>query len=215
MSEKNLLSKISQAIVSMSVSDTEAATKEALNAGIDPIKIITSGLSAGLTDVGNMWLRKERFISHVLMAVKALRAGQGLVEERLADKEGAYKAKMVLGTPKGDLHDIGKNLVGMMMKAGGFKVYDLGVDVEPQTFIDKAKEVDADIIGMSLIMSICLDKMEEVCRLAKAADLKAKIIIGGPPTSDQVAKRIGADAYGGFDAPTAVSTAKKLIGLSV
>lgn len=215
MSEKNLLSNIRQAIVSMSVSDTEAATKEALNAGIDPIKIITSGLSAGLTDVGNMWLRKERFISHVLMAVKALGAGQSLVEERLADKEGAYKATMVLGTPKGDLHDIGKNLVGMMMKAGGFKVYDLGVDVEPQTFIDKAKEVDADIIGMSLIMSICLDKMEEVCRLAKAADLKAKIIIGGPPTSDQVAKRIGADAYGGFDAPTAVSIAKKLIGLSV
>ncbi len=214
MSEKDSLGRIRQAIVSMSVPETEAATREALQAGVDPQKIITSGLAAGLTEVGNMWLRRERFITHVLMAAKALGAGQALVEEKLAGKEGNYKATMVLGTPKGDLHDIGKNLVGMMMRAGGFKVYDLGVDVEPQAFIDKAKEVNADLIGMSLIMSICLDKMEEVCKLAKAAGIKAKILIGGPATSEKVAAKIGADAYGGFDAPTAVHAAKKLIGLA-
>lgn len=214
MSEKEVLGRIRQAIVSMSTPETEAATREALKLGVDPLRIITSGLAAGLTEVGDMWIRRERFISHVLMAAKALGAGQALVEEKLAGKEGNYKATMVLGTPKGDLHDIGKNLVGMMMRAGGFKVYDLGVDVEPQAFIDKAKEVNADLIGMSLIMSICLDKMEEVCKLAKAAGIKAKILIGGPATSEKVATKIGADAYGGFDAPTAVQTAKKLIGLA-
>ncbi len=214
MSEKDLLDRIRQAIVSMSVSGAESATREALQAGVDPLKIITSGLAAGLTEVGDMWIRRERFISHVLMAAKALNAGQALVEQKLAGKEGKYKATVVLGTPKGDLHDIGKNLVAMMMKAGGFKVYDLGVDVEPQAFIDKAKEVSADLIGMSLIMSICLDKMEEVCKLARAAGIKAKILIGGPATSEKVAEKIGADAYGGFDAPTAVHTAKKLIGLA-
>ena len=162
MSEKDLLDRIRQAIISMSVSKTEVATREALQAGVDPLKIIAEGLAPGLTEVGDMWLRRERFITHVLMATKALNAGRALVEEKLSGKKRNYKATIVLGTPKGDLHDIGKNLVGMMMKADGFKVYDLGVDVDSQAFIDKAKEVDADLIGMSLIMSICLDKMEEV-----------------------------------------------------
>jgi len=189
MLEKDLLDRIRQAIISMSVSKTEVATREALQAGLDPLKIIAEGLAPGLTEVGDMWLRRERFITHVLMATKALNAGQALVEEKLSGKKRNYKATIVLGTPKGDLHDIGKNLVGMMMKADGFKVYDLGVDVDSQAFIDKAKEVDADLIGMSLIMSICLDKMEEVCKLAKAERLKAKILIGGPATSEKVAAK--------------------------
>jgi 5-methyltetrahydrofolate--homocysteine methyltransferase len=211
MSENELVAKIRTAVVSMSVQDTEAATKEALDAGLNPYKIIKSGLAAGLTEVGEMWIKRERFISHVLMSAKALAAGQKIVEERLGGEETTYMATAVLGTPKGDLHDIGKNLVGMMLKVAGFKVYDLGVDVEPQAFIDKAKEVDADLIGISLIMSICLDKVEEVCKLAKAAGIRAKIIIGGPPTSEKVAVEIHADAYGGFDAVTGSKIAKKLV----
>jgi len=214
MAGKELLGKIRQSIVSMSVAKTEAATQEALDAGVDPLDIVVSGLAAGLTEIGEMWIRKERFISHVLMASKALNAGQAIVEKKLAGKERKYKAVMVLGTPKGDLHDIGKNLVGMMMKAGGFKVYDLGVDVEPQAFVDKAKEVDADLIGMSLIMSICLDKMKEVCTLAKSSGIRAKTLIGGPATSAKVADEIGADAYGGFDAPNSVHVAKRLLGIA-
>jgi methanogenic corrinoid protein MtbC1 len=213
MAREELLDKIRQSIVSMSVANTEAATREALDAGLDPLQIVAKGLAAGLTEMGDMWIRKERFISHVLMAAKALAAGQALVEKKMAGKEGHYKGVVVMGTPKGDLHDIGKNLVGMMMRAGGFKVYDVGVDVEPQAFIDKAREVDADLIGMSLIMSICLDKMQEVCALAKSSGIRAKTIIGGPATSAKVAAEIGADAYGGFDAPTAVRTAKQLLGI--
>jgi 5-methyltetrahydrofolate--homocysteine methyltransferase len=214
MSEKELLDKIREAIVSLSVPVTEAATNEALGQGVDPYRIIVGGLASGLTEVGEKWIKQEMFISHVLVAAKAMNAGQALVEEKLAGKEGEYKSTLVLGTAKGDLHDIGKNLVGMMMKAGGFKVYDLGVDVAPQAFIDRANEVNADLIGVSLIMSICLDQVEQVCKLAKADDVKAKVIIGGPATSDKVASEIGADAYGGFDAPTGVRIAKKLLGLA-
>ena len=208
------LSDICNAVVSLSVEDTQALTARALDAGVDPYEIIKGGLAAGLTEVGEKWLKKEMFISHVLVAAKAMAGGQALVESALAGREGQYAATIVLGTPKGDLHDIGKNLVGMMMRAGGFKVYDLGVDVEPQAFIDKAKEVEADLIGMSLIMSICLDQMEAVCKLAKDNGLKAKTLIGGPATSAKVAQTIGADAYGGFDAPTGVKIAKQMLGLS-
>ena len=211
MSENEQLVKIRTAVVSMSVQGTEEATREALDAGLDPYKIIKSGLAAGLTEVGEMWVKRERFISHVLMSAKALGAGQKIVEEQLVGKESHYKATAVIGTPKGDLHDIGKNLVCMMLKAAGFKVYDLGVDVEPQAFIDKAKEVDADLIGVSLIMSICLDKVEEVCQLAKAAGIRAKVIIGGPATSEKVASEVNADAYGGFDAATGAKIAQKLL----
>jgi methanogenic corrinoid protein MtbC1 len=194
MAQDQLLANVRSAIVSLSVADTETATREALNAGMDPLEIVRKGLAAGLTEVGDKWLKKEMFISHVLVAAKAMNAGQALVEEKLGGHEGDYLAKLVIGTPKGDLHDIGKNLVSMMMRAAGFKVFDLGVDVEPQAFIDKAKEVDADLVGMSLIMSICLDKMEEVCRLAKDQNIRARTIIGGPATSSTVASEIGADA---------------------
>ncbi|MEW6267600.1 MAG: cobalamin-dependent protein [Thermodesulfobacteriota bacterium] len=214
MPNNNLLAPIRESILKLSISDTEAATRSALEAGVEPLDIVKQGLAAGLTEVGEKWLRKEMFISHVLVAAKAMKAGQVLVEGRLAGQESRHLATLVIGTPKGDLHDIGKNLVTMMMRAGGFKVYDLGVDVEPKAFIEKAREVDADLIGMSLIMSICLDKMEEVCRLVRAEGLRAKTIIGGPATSDRVAGKIGADAYGGFDAPTGVKTAKKLLGLN-
>lgn len=208
------LGEIRNAIISLSVADTEAATAKALDEGVDPLTIISGGLAAGLVEVGERWLRKEMFISHVLVAAKAMNAGQAMVEKVMGGAEGSYSATVVLGTPKGDLHDIGKNLVGLMMRAGGFKVYDLGVDVEPQAFIDKAKEVDADLIGMSLIMSICLDQMEKVCTLVKENGLKAKTVIGGPATSDKVAQEIGADAYGGFDAPTGVKIAKEMLGIN-
>jgi methanogenic corrinoid protein MtbC1 len=214
MSEEQLYKGIQEAIVALSIPKTQEATRKALEAGVNPYGIIKHGLAAGLTEVGDRWLRQEMFISHVLVAAKAMKAGQELVEEKLAGKEGEYVATLVIGTPKGDLHDIGKNLVTMMMKAAGFKVYDLGVDVEPQHFIDKAQEVDADLIGMSLIMSICLDQMEMVCELVKKNNIRAKTIIGGPATSSKVAKEIGADVYGGFDAPTGVRTAKQLLGLA-
>jgi 5-methyltetrahydrofolate--homocysteine methyltransferase len=214
MSNDEKLNTIRNAVLALSVPETTEATQSALDAGVDPYQIIKEGLAAGLTEVGDKWLKKEMFISHVLVAAKAVTAAQEMVEKTLVGKEGQYKASIVLGTPKGDLHDIGKNLVAMMMRAAGFKVYDLGVDVEPQAFIDKAKEVDADLIGMSLIMSICLDQMQKVCRMVKQNGVRAKTIIGGPATSEKVANQIGADAYGGFDAVTGVNIAKGMLDIT-
>ncbi len=212
MSSRQEIQDIHKAVMSLSVPETEAATKKALDAGVDRQEILVDGLAAGLLEVGDKWIKQEMFISHVLVAAKAMKAGQAILQEGEPESEGI--AVMVLGTAQGDLHDIGKNLVGMMMKAAGFKVYDLGVDVAPQAFVDKAKEVDADIIGISLIMSICLDKVEETCKLAKKEGIKAKVLIGGPATSDIVAEKVGAGGYGGFDAPTGVKKAKELIGIS-
>lgn len=208
------LDAIRRAVVSLSLPNTQETVHSALAAGCDPLQIIDQGLSLGMTDVGDKWLNKEMFTSHVLVAAKAVAAGQELVEKALVGRQVEYTASIVLGTPRGDLHDIGKNLVGMMMRAHKIKVYDMGVDVEPGAFIDKAREVDADLIGMSLIMSICLDEVEKVCQLVKENGIKAKTIIGGPATSDKVAQRIGADAYGGFDAPTGVKIAKQMLGIS-
>ena len=213
MAHEASLERIRKAVVSLSVAETQAATKQAVADGIPVNEIIKEGLAAGLTDVGERWQRKEMFISHVLVAAKAMKAGQDLLEQALVGQESRYIATVVMGTPKGDLHDIGKNLVVMMMKAAGFQVVDLGVDVEPQSFVDKAKEVDADLIGMSLVMSICLDQLEKVCQLVTQSGLRAKTLIGGPATSELIAEKIGADAYGGFDAPTGVRIAKNILGL--
>ncbi len=212
MSNSKELEEIREAILSLSIEKTEEATSKALNAGTSSNDVLIDGLAAGLIEVGDKWLRKELFISHVLVAAQAVKAGQALLKVDSGDEN--FSAVAVLGTAEGDLHDIGKNLVATMMNASGFKVFDLGVNVPPQKFIDKANEVDADLIGISLIMSICLPAVEETCRLAKEQNCRAKVLIGGPATSDIVAKQVGANGYGGFDAPTGVVRAKELAGIS-
>lgn len=212
LEDQPYLDKIKEAIVRLSTDDTVAATKEAVDAGVDPVKIVSDGLSAGLLVVGDQWIKKERFISHVLVAGKAVGAGQAVVEPYLVKgADGQARGRVVLGTIKGDLHDIGKNLVGLMLRSGGFVVTDIGIDVPPERFAEAAKEQDADIVAISLLMSVCLDEVEEACRIVKDSDVRAKVLVGGPPVSDTVATEIGADMYGGFDAVTALESARRLL----
>jgi 5-methyltetrahydrofolate--homocysteine methyltransferase len=149
------------------------------------------------------------------MGARAMQMGVDLVEPHLVDEAREPLGRIVIGTVEGDVHDIGKNLVTLMLRTTGFEVHDLGVDVPPQKFIDKAKEVDADIIASSLIMSICLPKMEEINKLADQEGLRplVKTVVGGPPLSSKVAERIGADAYGGDDAVAGVRTISRLLGI--
>jgi 5-methyltetrahydrofolate--homocysteine methyltransferase len=212
MPNSSELQAIREAIVGLSIEKTEEATKNAMAAGINTQDILVDGLAAGLVEVGDKWLRKEMFISHVLVAAQAMKAGQ--THLRVESKGRDFSAIAVLGTAKGDLHDIGKNLVATMLSAGGFEVYDLGVDVEPQTFVEKAKEVDADLIGISLIMSICLPAVQDTCDLVKEQGCRAKVLIGGPATSKVVADKVGANGYGGFDAPTGVQRARQMVGIN-
>ncbi|MCZ7661476.1 MAG: cobalamin-dependent protein [Thermoleophilia bacterium] len=211
MDERQYLERIKQALVDLNRDRLLVETQAALDEGVDPTRIIKEGLSAGLLLVGDQWIRKERFISHVLVAAKAMGAAQELVEPHLAgDSWGA--GKIVLGTIKGDLHDIGKNLVALMLRSGGFEVTDIGVDVPAERFVETAREQDADIVAISLLMSVCLDEVERACELIKGAqDVRARILVGGPPVSDAVAREIGADMYGGFDAVTALESARRLL----
>jgi 5-methyltetrahydrofolate--homocysteine methyltransferase len=210
-----LLQQITAAVVRLEAEETASLTQQALDAGIAPTAIINKGLLPGLLEVGDKWERQEYFISHVLMGARAMQTGVDLVEPHLVGEQAEPLGRIVIGTVEGDVHDIGKNLVTLMLRTAGFEVHDLGVDVPPQQFIDKAQEVNADIIASSLIMSICLPKMEEINQLADAAGLRPrmKTVVGGPPLSDKVAARIGADAYGGDDAVAGVRTMKRLLGI--
>lgn len=214
MSEE-LLGQISAAVVSLNAEETKQLTQQALDAGIEPEAIINEGLLHGLLEVGDKWEKQEYFISHVLMGARAMQMGVDLVEPYLVDEAKEPLGRIVIGTVEGDVHDIGKNLVTLMLRTAGFEVHDLGVDVPPQAFIDKAKEVDADIIASSLIMSICLPKMEEINKLADQEGLRPRVktVVGGPPLSNKVAARIGADAYGGDDAVAGVRTISHLLGI--
>lgn len=211
-----LLEQISSAIVSLDADKTAELTQQALDSSVDPLSIINKGLLPGLLEVGDKWEKQEYFISHVLMGARAMQTGVDLVEPHLVDAEAEPLGTVVIGTVAGDVHDIGKNLVTLMLKTSGFEVHDLGVDVPPQNFIDKAVEVDADIIASSLIMSICLPQMEKINKLADDADLRPRVktVVGGPPLSEKVAREIKADAYGGPDAMAGVRTIKQLLGIT-
>lgn len=211
MTQNGALKAIASAVVALDRDKTVALTQEALGQGVSAMEVLNDGLLKGLLIVGDKWQRKEYFISHVLMAARAMQAGVDEVEPRLVAERGEPLGRVVLGTVKGDVHDIGKNLVGLMLKAAGFEVFDIGVDQPAENFVAKAKEVDADLIGCSLIMSVALDAMREVIDLAGQEMPQAKTIVGGPPLSDRVAKDIGADAYGGPDAVSGVQVARRLL----
>jgi 5-methyltetrahydrofolate--homocysteine methyltransferase len=211
MDEQMYLEDVKTAVVELDRQRAIAATQTALDAGVDPVRIVRDGLSAGLLVVGDQWIRKERFISHVLVAAKAVHEAQAVVEPYIGGDTGEFAGTVVLGTIKGDLHDIGKNLVALMLRAGGFAVTDIGIDVPPERFVEAAKETDADIVAISLLMSVCLDEVEQACELIRTSGVRAKTLVGGPPVSDEVATEIGADMYGGFDAVTALESARQLM----
>ena len=188
-------------------------TKFAIDSGIAPKVILDDGLLKGMAVIGEKFKQHEIFIPDVILAARAMYAGLDLLKPLLAREGVQSMGKIVIGTIQGDLHDIGKNLVAMMLKGSGFDVIDLGNDVPPQKFIDAAEKEHADIIGMSALLTTTMPKMKDVVELAKARQLygKVKIIVGGAPLSLEFAKEIGADAYG-YDAVNAVECAKKFLG---
>lgn len=205
--------KIVNAMVSLNKNEVVRLTEEAIKAQIPPQEILEKGLLQGLLVVGDKWQKQEYFISHVLMAALILRAGTDIVKPYLVAGQENTIGTVVIGTVAGDIHDIGKNLVITMLKANGFKVYDLGVDIPADQFIEKAKEVDADIIACAIVMSVCIPVMEEVVKLTREAGLKAKVMIGGAPITQPVFEKIGADGWG-EDAPEAAKAARKLLGVN-
>jgi len=186
--------------------------EQALSEGIDPKEILNEGLLSGMMIVGGKFKRNEVFVPEVLVAARAMNAGVAILEPYLVEAGNEPIGKAVIGTVKGDLHDIGKNLVAMMMKAAGFEVVDLGTDVAAEAFVDKAEEIGADVIGMSALLTTTMPNMKTVVEVLEERGLRDKyiVMIGGAPVTDSFAVQIGADFYTA-DATSAAETAKAAV----
>jgi len=189
------------------------ATKAALASGAEPLEIINRGLVAGITIVGQRFRACEMYIPEVLMSAKAMAAGVDLVKPLLTGKEVLSKGKLLIGTVKGDLHDIGKNLVGLMMESSGYEVVSLGVDISPEKFAEAVREHKPQLLGLSALLTTTMLAMKDTIEGLKEAGLRdsVKVMIGGAPVTADFATEIGADGYAP-DAASATELAGKLLG---
>jgi 5-methyltetrahydrofolate--homocysteine methyltransferase len=205
------LNALAEAIINGKRDDAVRLTEEAIGQKVNAEKILNEGLTAGMDVVGAKFKANEFYVPEVLIAARAMSASMELLEPLLV-KSGAKPAGVVvIGTVKGDLHDIGKNLVGMMLKGGGFKVVDAGIDVTPETFVQKARESNAHIVALSALLTTTMPQMKNVMEAIKAAGLKdVKVMIGGAPVTQSYADEIKADGYAP-DAASAVDKAKELL----
>lgn len=193
--------------------ETVTYTKKAIDEGMAPKQILDDGLIKGMNIVGEQFRNHEIFLPEVLMSAKAMHGAMDLLRPLFIKDNIPSQGKIVIGTIQGDLHDLGKNLVSIMLKGAGFEVIDLGKDVPPEKFVDTAIEVDAIVIGMSALLTTTMTNMKKVTELLKERGLQSKIktIIGGAPVTKQFAFDIGADAYA-YDAANAVESIKELAG---
>ncbi len=169
--------------------------RKALDDGVDPNDILTQGLMVGMSNVGRKFSNNEVFVPDLLMAAKAMTAGMDHLKPAFDSGAATHKGVFVVGTVRGDLHDIGKNLVRMMMEGGGYEVVDLGVDVSPEQFVEAVKEHPGCVVGLSALLTTTMVNMEETVKQVKAIDEKAKVLVGGAPLTQEFADKIGADAY--------------------
>lgn len=186
--------------------------QQALDEGIDPKVILNEGLLDGMMIIGGKFKRNEIFVPEVLVAARALNTGLSVLEPKLIEVGNEPVGKVVIGTVKGDLHDIGKNLVAMMLKGVGMEVVDLGVDVAPETFIEKAEAENADIICMSALLTTTMVNMGSLVEELKNRNVRDKytVMVGGAPVNESFAQKIGADYYTP-DAATAAEVAKEIV----
>ena len=184
---------------------------QALEEGISPKQILDEGLLVGMNIVGEKFKNNEVFVPEVLIAARAMNAGVEILKPHLVSEGIESKGTVVLGTVKGDLHDIGKNLVKLMLEGKGLNVIDLGVDVAPETFVEKAKEVDAQIICCSALLTTTMGEMKNVVEKAKEEGIRdnVKIMVGGAPVTKQFCESIGADVYT-LDAASAADAALEI-----
>ena len=185
-------------------------TKAAIDQGTEPKKILDEGLIAGMDVIGGRFKRNEVYIPEVLIAARAMKSAMELLEPELSKAGVKPLAKFVIGTVQGDLHDIGKNLVSMMMKGAGFKVIDIGVDAPSEKFVDEVKSSGAQLVGLSALLTTTMPAMEKTVKALKDAGLDVKIMIGGAPVTQGYSDKIGADGYSP-DAASAVDLAKQLV----
>ena len=204
------LSALSDAIIKGDQKTAVAVTTAAIDEGMAPGTILSDGLIAGMNVIGVRFKANEVYIPEVLIAARAMKVAMELLEPKLVEAGVQPLGKAMVGTVQGDLHDIGKNLVVMMLKGAGFDVVDIGVDVAPDVFAEKAKEAGVQVIGLSALLTTTMPAMEKTIRAIKDSGLAVKTMIGGAPVTQAYADKIGADGYAA-DAASAVDTAKSLL----
>nr|MDO8080162.1 corrinoid protein [Candidatus Freyarchaeota archaeon] len=210
MSKKELLKRMADAVVNLDVEEAMKSAEEALVLGIPPLEAINKGFTKGLQKVGELFENKEYFLADMIMAAEAFKAGMNVLTPRL-QKEGNKKGVIVIGTVKDDIHDLGKNIVTTLLASEGYDVYDLGIDIPAEEFVRKAEEVNADIVGLSALLTTTMERIPEVIEALREAGLdRVKVIVGGRPVTPEFAREIGADAYC-EDAIKALETVKKLL----
>lgn len=208
---EDILQGIKENVIAGNAPKTKEMVEKAINEKIPVEKILNEGLIAGMMVVGTKFKNNEFYVPEVLIAARAMHTGMGILEPLIAQAGIKPVAKLAIGTVKGDLHDIGKNLVVMMWKGAGFAVEDLGIDVPPEKFVEAAKS-GVSAIGLSALLTTTMVSMKDVIEALKAAGLKdkVKVIIGGAPVTQSYADEIGADAYAP-DAATAVDKVKEIL----
>ncbi|MFH1614233.1 MAG: corrinoid protein [Planctomycetota bacterium] len=204
------LKALSEAIIKGDQNTAVKITKEAIDEGVSPASILNDGLIAGMAVIGARFKKNEVYIPEVLIAARAMKMSMEHLEPKLIAAGVKPVGKFMIGTVQGDLHDIGKNLVAMMLKGAGFNVIDVGVDVSAEKFVEHAKANGPMVIGLSALLTTTMPSMESSIKALKAAGVKAKVIIGGAPVTQGYADKIGADGYAA-DAASAVDIAKSLM----
>ena len=209
-----LLAKMAESLIAGKVDEVKELTQQALDANLSPKDILEKGLLAGMEVVGKRFKANDMFIPEVLRCAKCMHGAMEILRPLLAETGVETAGTFVIGTVKGDLHDIGKNLVGMMFEGAGFQVVDLGIDLEPAAFVEAIKEHKASLFGMSALLTTTMPKMSETINAINEAGIRdqVKIMIGGAPVTAEFAKEIGADAYAS-NAASAVDKGKELLGL--
>lgn len=210
-----ILTQISENLQSGNAPKVGELVKEALKQGISPKDILQGGLIAGMDIIGMKFKNNEVYVPEVLIAARAMHAGMDVLKPVLSESGVEPIGKVIIGTVKGDLHDIGKNLVKMMMEGAGFDVVDLGVDVPAEKFVEAVNEHNSNIIAMSALLTTTMPYMKTVIETLEKAGLKdkVKIMVGGAPVTNNYAKEIGADGYAS-DAASATSKCKELLKVS-
>lgn len=207
------LDQIAEEVVKGQTPAVKELVEQALSQEISAEDILNNGLVAGMNVVSEKFKNNEFFIPEVLVSARAMHAGLDILKPLLAEANVKAKGKVVIGTVKGDLHDIGKNIVGMMLQGAGYEIVDLGADVSKEKFIESTQREDAQAVGMSALLTTTMIYMKEVIQALKDTGLKdkVKVIIGGAPVTQAYADQIGADGYAP-DAASAVDLTKKLLG---
>ncbi len=215
MTEQEFYDKLAQAVIDGEGEIVIETAKAARAAGLDPLACINNGLTEGMNRVGDLFSSGEYYLPDLIISGDTMKAAMEVLEPALSEnQEREVLGKVVIGTVKGDLHEIGKTLVATLLSANGFQVIDIGIDKSPADFLNAAIEADADIVGASALLTTTMVVQEQIIEALEDAGLrdKVKVMVGGAPVNQSWADQIGADAYG-EDAISAVTITKKLMGL--